>query len=238
MPRTVELHTPDGEMGLYDVEPEGPARAAVIVIQEAFGVNDHIEDVTRRFAAEGYRAVAPHLFHRSGDPALGYDDIALVMPHMQAVTEAGLVDDLDATLAYLSAAGFDSRQVGIVGFCMGGTVSFFAAVHYPLGAAATFYGGGIAAGRFGTPSQLEMAPQLQAAWLGLYGDRDQGIPADEVEALRVATSKASVATEVVRYPDAEHGFHCDARSSFHPASAGDGWSRTLAWFETHLPTDT
>jgi carboxymethylenebutenolidase len=137
-------------------------------------------------------------------------------------------------LAYLSQAGFESKQIGIVGFCMGGTVSFFAAVRYPLGAAATFYGGGIAAGRFGIPSQLEMAEELQAPWLGLYGDQDQGIPADEVEALRQKLSKSSVPAEIVRYPDAEHGFHCDARKSYHQNSAEDGWGRTLAWFERYL----
>ena len=120
MPTTVTVNTSDGEMGLYDAEPEGSARSAVMVIQEAFGVNDHIEDVTRRFASEGYRAVAPHLFHRSGDPVLGYGELQKVMPHMQAVTEAGLVEDLDATLAYLSGAGFASERVGVVGFCMGG----------------------------------------------------------------------------------------------------------------------
>jgi carboxymethylenebutenolidase len=221
-------------MPLYDAEPDGAPGAAVIVIQEAFGVNDHIEDVTRRFATEGYRAVSPHLFHRSGDPVLGYDDIQKVMPHMQAVSDAGLGNDLDATLSYLAEEGFESNQVGIVGFCMGGTVAFLAAARYPLGAAVTFYGGGIASGRFGTPSQIELAPDLVTPWLGLYGDRDQGIPVDEVEALREAAAKASVPTEVVRYPEAEHGFHCDARNSFHPASSQDAWQRTLAWFQSYL----
>jgi carboxymethylenebutenolidase len=221
-------------MPLYDAGPEGPLGAAIIVIQEAFGVNEHIEDVTRRFAGEGYRAVAPHLFHRSGDPRLGYEDIQQVMPHMQAVTESGLTNDLDATLSYLAGAGFEANQVGIVGFCLGGTVTFLAATRYPLGAAVTFYGGGIASGRFGTPSQIELAPKLVAPWLGLYGDRDQSIPVDEVEALREAAAKASVPTEVVRYPDAEHGFHCDARSSFHQSSSQDAWRRTLAWLQSYL----
>jgi carboxymethylenebutenolidase len=178
--------------------------------------------------------VAPHLFHRSGDPRLGYEDIQQVMPHMQAVTESGLTNDLDATLSYLAGAGFESNQVGIVGFCLGGTVTFVAATRYPLGAAVTFYGGGIASGRFGTPSQIELAPNLVAPWLGLYGDRDQSIPVEEVEALREAAAKASVPTEVVRYPDAEHGFHCDARSSFHQSSSQDAWQRTLAWFQSYL----
>jgi carboxymethylenebutenolidase len=238
MPTTATVSTRDGDMGLFDAEPEGPARGAVIVIQEAFGVNDHIEDVTRRFAAEGYRAVAPHLFHRTGDAALGYDELDQVMPHFQAVTETGLVADLDATLSYLATAGFEPGQVGIVGFCMGGSVAFYAAVRYPLGAAVTFYGGGIASGRFGSPSQVDVAPQLQTPWLGLYGDQDQGITVAEVEDLRQAASKAAVASDVVRYADADHGFHCDARASYHRPSAEDAWKHGLAWFEAHLSAKT
>lgn len=234
MAKTVQLGTRDGDMALYDAAPEGPAGAAVIVIQEAFGVNGHIEDVTRRFAAQGYRAVSPHLFHRTGDPVLAYDDISQVMPHMRGVSVEGLGADLDATLEYLAGEGFQSRRVGIVGFCMGGTVAFVAAARYPLGAAVSFYGGGIASGRFGFPPQPEMAPGLQAPWLGLYGDQDHGIPVEEVEQLEATASKAPVATEVVRYPDAGHGFHCDARDSYHRPSAEDAWKRTLEWFGRHL----
>jgi carboxymethylenebutenolidase len=235
MPNTVEVTTKDdSSMLLYDAEPERDPKGAVIVIQEAFGVNGHIEDVTRRFAAAGYRAVAPHVFHRSGDPVLGYDDIAQVMPHMQAVTQSGLLADIDATLDYLAGAGFRTGEVGIVGFCMGGSVAFYMAVRYPLGAGVTFYGGGVASGRFGFSSQIDMAPQLQAPWLGLYGDRDQSIPIEQVESLLQAASKAPVATEVVRYEGAEHGFHCDARPSYHGPSSDDAWCRTLDWFETHI----
>jgi carboxymethylenebutenolidase len=234
MPTTAEVSTRDGDMALYDAEPEGTPKAAVIVIQEAFGVNDHIEDVTRRFAGAGYRAVAPHVFHRTGDVTLGYDELDKVMPHFGAVTETGLAHDLDATLAYLSGAGFELRQVGIVGFCMGGSVAFYAAVRYPLGAAVTFYGGGIASGRFGSGSQIDSASNLQAPWLGLYGDLDSSIPVEEVEALKRAASAASVPTEVVLYSGADHGFHCDARDSYHQSSAEDAWQRTLAWFDRHL----
>jgi carboxymethylenebutenolidase len=234
MAETVTLNTPDGPMGLYDASPDGEARAAVIVVQEAFGVNDHIEDVTRRFAAEGYRAVSPHLFHRSGDPQLGYDDISQVMPHMQALSADKIHSDLDATLAHLAGAGFEGTRVGIVGFCMGGTVAFFAAARYPLGAAVTFYGGGIAEGRFGYPSQIETAPGLKTPWLGLYGDLDKGIPVEDVESLRQAAAGAGVATEIVRYADAEHGFHCDVRASYNADAAADGWRRTLDWFADHL----
>ena len=134
----------------------------------------------------------------------------------------------------LRDAGFSDKQVGITGFCMGGTVTFFAAVEFALGAAVTFYGGGIAEGRFGMKPQLELAPKLQTPWLGLYGDLDQGIPVDDVEKLRVEAATASVPTEIVRYPEANHGFHCDQRDSYEPKSAQEAWARTLAWFGRHL----
>ena len=225
MPKTVTLDLEGGEMALYDAEPEGPVRGAVVVLQEAFGVNDHIKDICRRIAKEGYRAVAPHLFHRSGDPELDYSSIEKVMPHMQALTEPGLSADLTATLSYLTSARFSSQSVGVVGFCMGGSVAFFAAARHPLGAAVTFYGGGVAEGRFGMPSLIAMAPELKTPWLGLFGDKDQGIPIDDVEALRSAAEEAPVPTEIIRYPDADHGFHCDARPSYHESSAKDAWAR-------------
>lgn len=234
MPETITVSTPEGDMALYDAAPDGDPKGAVIVVQEAFGVNDHIEEVARRFAAAGYRAVSPHLFHRTGDPTIPYDDLSQVMPHMQALSDQGIADDLDATLAFLSGAGLDAGKVGIVGFCMGGTVAFFAGVNHRLGAAVSFYGGGVGKGRFGYPSQVEAAPKLQSPWLGLFGDRDQSIPVDEVEQLRQAAASAPVPAEVVRYPDAEHGFHCDARPSYHAPSAQDAWRRTLDWFAQHL----
>ena len=234
MAQTLNVASSGGDMGLYEVEPEGPARGAVVVLQEAFGVNDHIEDVSRRFASEGYRAVAPHLFHRSGDPRLGYDDMKEVMPHMMALSAEDLEADLEATFGHLAAAGFEPDRVGVVGFCMGGSVSFLAAARRSFGAAVSFYGGGVAQGRFGMPPLIELAPELQTPWLGLFGDQDQSIPIDQVEALRAAVEATNVATEIVRYADADHGFHCDARDSYHQSSATDGWARTLQWFDTHL----
>jgi carboxymethylenebutenolidase len=132
MTKTVMLDSAGGRVPVFDAQPQGSARGAIVVVQEAFGVNDHIEDVSRRFAAEGYRSVAPHLFHRSGDPVLDYSNIEKVMPHMAALTETDLLADLDATLSYLDAAGFESASIGVVGFCMGGTVTFRTAVRIPL----------------------------------------------------------------------------------------------------------
>ncbi len=234
MERTVSVDVAGTPMGLYDVEPEGAASGAVIVVQEAFGVTDHIEDVCQRFARAGYRAVAPHVFHRTGDPVIGYDEMEKVMPHIMELKADDLSADIDATIAYLGQAGFEPAQIGIVGFCMGGSVVFLVAARRSLGAGVTFYGGGVSQGRFGMPPLVELAAELKTPWLGLFGDADQSIPVDDVEALRAAVAAAPVATEIVRYPDADHGFHCDARSSYHEASAKDGWQRTLDWFGSHL----
>ncbi len=235
MATTVTRKTPDGDMDLYDAEPKGEARAAVIVAQEAFGVNPHIEDVTQRLAGAGYRAVAPHLFHRTGDPVIEYGDYDKIMPQFAGLSEAGVLNDIDASIAYLENAGFPPSRIGVVGFCMGGTVAYLASVRRPLGAGVTFYGGGVTEGRFGMASMVDLAPELQAPWLGLYGDQDQGIPVEQVEALRAAVAAVDVDAEIVRYPGAGHGFHCDMRSDYHAEAAADAWKRTLAWFERHLP---
>jgi carboxymethylenebutenolidase len=234
MATTVTLTTPDGDMDLYDVEPTGEARAAVVVVQEAFGVNPHIEDVTRRVAGAGYRAVAPHFFHRTGDPVIEYGDFDKIMPQFAGLSEAGVLNDIDAAIAHLGQAGFAPARIGVVGFCMGGTVAFLASVRRPLGAGVTFYGGGVTEGRFGMPSMVDLAPELQTPWLGVFGDEDQGIPVEQVEALRAVLPGAPLDTQIVRYAGAGHGFHCDMRPDYHEEAAKDAWNRTLDWFERHL----
>ena len=214
--------------------PSATPKGAVIVIQEAFGVNDHIEDVCRRFAEEGWLAVAPHLFHRTGDPKLGYTDFGQLMPHMQALTKEGVLADVDAAIAEVSRQGIPPKKTGIVGFCMGGTVTLIADAERDLGAAVTFYGGGVKEGRFGFPPLVEEAPHLRAPWLGLFGDLDKGIPVEQVEELRTAAASSGQPTEIVRYPEADHGFHCDQRESYHATSATDAWRRTLEWFGRYL----
>jgi carboxymethylenebutenolidase len=237
MPKTVTVDSAGGAMKLYDSEPGDAPLGAVIVIQEAFGVTDYIQDVCNRLSAAGYRAVAPHLFHRSGDPVIAYDDMQDVMTHLGALSADGLAADIDATLLYLSAAGIGASQTGIVGFCMGGSVVVLAAARNALGAAVTFYGGGVTKGRFGMPPLAELAAQLQTPWLGLFGEDDQSIPADQVELLRDEAKKATVPTEVVNYPGAGHAFHTDGRDSYHEPSAADGWQRTLDWLGAHLERD-
>ncbi len=220
-------------MELYEALPAGRASGAVIVIQEAFGLNEHIRDVTRRFAAEGFHAVAPALFHRAGGGTAPYDDFSKVMPLMEGLDDSAALVDIDATRAHLHAAGWGDAQIGLVGFCMGGRVSFLAALRRELGAACGFYGGGIVSERR-NPTLVGEASQLKAPWLGLFGDEDQGIPVEDVEKLREALRSAGVPGEIVRYPGAGHGFHCDDRPDYHEAAAKDGWARTLDWFRTHL----
>ena len=215
-------------------EPAGLPRGGVVVVQEAFGVTAHIEDICRRLAADGWLAVAPHLFHRAGDPTFAYDDLEHAWPTVQALTPEGILDDLDAGFARIDAAGIAPDATGIVGFCMGGTVAFVAATERTVGAAVSFYGGGIRQGRFGFPPLVETAERLEAPWLGLFGDDDKGIPSDEVEDLRKAAASAPVETEVVRYPGAGHAFNRDGSPPYHEPSATDAWARTLAWFSAHL----
>ncbi len=231
----VTLDTADGPMLAYRSRPDGDARGAVVIIQEAFGLTLYLEHVADDLAAAGWYAIAPALFHRTGGNVLPYD-FAQTRPHMSALTAEGIDADLDAVLAHLAEAGFGPAHTGMVGFCMGGSATFYADARRPLGAAVTFYGGGVGGGRWGLPPQPSLAPNLHGAWLGLYGDEDTGIPVDEVEALRAAAATASVPTEVVRYAGAGHGFHCYERPDvYRPEAAADAWARTLAWFDEHLP---
>ena len=210
--RTIQLDTTDGPMSLYEARPEGDARGAVIVVQEAFGVNSYIEDVTRRFADTGYHAVAPHFFHRAGGGTAPYTDFSKVIPLYEHLDDDGILVDVDAALEHLHASGWENPSVGTVGFCFGGRVTFLVALRRPLGAAVGFYGGGIVTQRFPQfPPLVDEVSKLQTPWLGLFGDRDQSIPVEDVEQLRDA---------------------------YDETAAKDGWNRTLAWFEAHMAVAT
>ena len=195
----------------------------------------HIEGIADRLAGAGWYAIAPAFFHRQGSPVLAYDDFESVMPIMGELSAQGLAVDVAAAFDHLEHTGFARSQIGVVGFCMGGSVTFFAATSRAVGAAVTFYGGGVDQGRFGLPSLVDQAPSLKTPWLGLYGDLDKGIPTEEVEHLRDAVASVPVDTEIVRYADADHGFNCNDRPSvFNATAAADAWQRTLAWFDTHV----
>ena len=214
--------------------PAGAAKGGVVVVQEAFGVTPHIRSLCARLADAGYVAVAPALFHRSGSPVFEYSDVEHAMPLLRSLKGDEILSDVEAALAYLGSAGVGREQSAVVGFCMGGSVSLVAATRTELGAAVTFYGGGVVEGRFGFPPLEEVAPSLRCPWLGLFGDEDASIPVEHVERLREAAEQAPVDTEVVRYPGAGHGFNCDDRGSFVPQAAADAWARTLAFLDRHL----
>ena len=224
------------EVPIFEARPgDGEVRGGVVVIQEAFGVNAHIQDVCRRFADERYHAVAPHLFHRTGSGVAGYDEFDKVIEHMSALDDDKVMSDVDAALKVLADAGVPAARTAIVGFCFGGRVTFLVAARRALGAAVGFYGGGIVSkGRLPFPPLVADVPRLQTPWLGIFGDQDHSIPNDDVDRLRLELDAAPVDTDVVVYEGAGHGFFCDQRESFHAEAAADAWPRTLAWIDDHL----
>ncbi|MFI6816028.1 dienelactone hydrolase family protein [Nonomuraea sp. NPDC050328] len=221
-------------MRLYTAEPSAPATRAVIVLQEAFGVNDHIQDIARRFAARGFLALAPDLFHRSGVRELAYDQHAEAMPLIGAIGPDQIVDDVHATLDVLRKRGIPAQRVAVVGFCFGGRAAFTAATATAdLGAAVVFYGPGIAAGPHAV---LDRAGSIAAPLLLHVGADDPTIPADQVEAIESALIEVGADFEQHVYFEAGHAFACDARPHMYRAGpAASAWERTWAFLDKHLP---
>lgn len=209
----------------------------VLVVQEIFGVHEYIADTARRFAHAGYLAIAPELYERQGDPRQ-YGEIARLMSEVVSkVPDAQVMGDLDGALKWAAANGGDASRAGITGFCWGGRIVWLYAAHAPIKAGVAWYGRLV-----GTPSELtprnpvDLARTLKAPVLGLYGGQDTGIPADTVakmKGLLAQGSPAAKASQIVVYPQAQHGFHADYRPSYNKEAAEDGWKRALAWFETH-----
>ncbi len=219
-----------GGMPAYVARPAGAGPSpAVLVIQEAFGLNDHITDVARRVAGEGYVALAPDLFHRGGKGrTAGYDQLPKALELMGSLTDDGVVADVSSAIAWLDKQpSVRAGRIGIMGFCMGGRVSFLSAAALPdkITAAAPFYGGGIPIDRTAT---------LRAPVLAFFGDADPFIPLDQVEKLRAEAKRLGKNVEIVVYPGAPHGFFCNERDSYRPDAARDAWERTTAFFTRHL----
>ena len=220
-----------GGMPAYVAKPGGGTFPwpVVLVIQEAFGLNEHIKDVTRRVAGEGYLAVAPDLFHRSGKGrTAGYDELPKALELMGALTDDGIVADVSSAIAWADKQpNVKAGRIGITGFCMGGRVSYLAACALPekITASAPFYGGGIPVDRTAT---------LKAPVLAFFGDQDPFIPMDQVEKLRAEATKLGKQVEIVVYPGAPHGFFCNERDSYRPEAAADSWERLKKFFAQHL----
>ncbi|MBY0454520.1 MAG: dienelactone hydrolase family protein [Burkholderiaceae bacterium] len=222
----------------YRAAPAGQTGLPVVlVVQEIFGVHEYIADICRRLAQVGYLAIAPQLYARQGDPAR-YTDIATLMSEVVAkVPDAQVMADLDGAVQWASAHGGDPTRVGITGFCWGGRATWLYAAHGPVKAGVAWYGRLAGQPSPLTPKHpLDIAPILKAPVLGLYGEKDTGIPLDTVDKMKKALadgSGAAKASELVVYPDAPHAFHADYRPSFRQGPAEDGWKRTLAWFKKH-----
>jgi carboxymethylenebutenolidase len=233
---TIRLRTPDGEMKCHQAQPRGQGKfPAVLVIMEAFGLNDHIKDVTERIAAEGYVAIAPDLYYRESPSVVGYDQLQAAIALMQKLDAAQVLSDLQSVIAHLKTQNFvNGDRIGITGFCMGGTIAFLAACKFPteIKAAVPFYGGNIASDAPTAP--LTFAGDLQAPMLCFFGDKDPYIPLSQVHKIEDTLRALGKSFEVKVYPGAEHGFFCDDRASYHPQAAADAWEKTTGWFEKHL----
>jgi len=231
----VNLSASDGtSLRAYVAHPEGAPRAGLLVFQEAFGVNAHIRDVTERFAREGYLSISPELFHRTA-PGLeaGYTNFGEVMPHMQALTDAGLAADIQATYAWLKNGEAKNLPVGATGYCMGGRTSVLAALTVPLACAVSYYGGGIGPGGM-FPSLLDRLKDLNAPTLLFWGGQDAHIPQEGVQAVTSALTSAKKDYVNVVFSEADHGFFCDARASYSAVAARQAWALTLEFFNTYL----
>jgi carboxymethylenebutenolidase len=231
----VNLSVSDGtSMRAYVARPDGKPKAALLVFQEAFGVNAHIRDLTERFSREGYLSISPELFHRTA-PGLqaGYTNFAEVMPYMQALTDAALAADIQATYGWLKNGEAKDLKVGSTGYCMGGRTSILAALTVPLDCAISYYGGGIAPGGM-FPSLTERLKDLKTPTLYFWGGLDAHIGADAVQAVTSALTAAKKDYVNVVFSMADHGFFCDARASYNAVAARQAWSLTREFFNIHL----
>src|SRR6266511_3967667 len=219
----------------------GPVRAqnppVILVAMEIFGLHEYIRDVTRRLAKAGAFAVAPDYYFRKGEDLTKITEIPKLMPIVNPKPDAELLSDLDATAAWAKSQGGDTNHLGIMGFCRGGrTVWEYAAHNRDLKAGVAFYGTVVdppAQKSIWPKSPTELAPEMKASVLNLYGEADQGIPVAQVEAMKAALQAAGKTAEFKIYPGAPHGFHADYRQSYRQEAAEDAWKEMIAWFKKY-----
>lgn len=226
-----------GELPIYYARPaQGDKLPVVLVVQEIFGVHEHIRDVCRRLAKQGYLAIAPELFFRQGDPTKLENVADILSSIVSKVPDAQVMADLDACAEWAATRGGDATRLAITGFCWGGRITWLYAAHNPrLKAGVAWYGRLDGAPSDNQPRHpIDIAANLNAPVLGLYGGQDQGIPLDDVEAMREAIKAAGKPSDIVVYPDAPHAFHADYRPSFRKTEAEDGWKRLLEWFSKNV----
>ncbi|HUL40442.1 MAG TPA: dienelactone hydrolase family protein [Burkholderiales bacterium] len=233
----VKIPVPDGEIPAYRAMPAAGGRfPVVLVVQEIFGVHEHIKDVCRRLAKIGYLSVAPELYVRQGDVSKLSDIQQIIDQVVSKVPDAQVMSDLDASVAWAEISGNgNTAKLGITGFCWGGRIVWLYAAHSnKLKAGVAWYGplaGNTSALKPKNP--LDLVASLKAPVLGLYGGADQGIPLETIERMRKALKEAGSKSEIVIYPNAPHAFNADYRPSYRRTEARDGWQKLQAWFKTH-----
>ncbi len=234
----VPVHT--DTMPAYYAMPEQPGRLPVVlVIQEIFGVHEHIQDVCRRFAHEGFLAIAPELYFRQGDPAALSVVSDIVSQIVSQVPDEQVLEDLDACLVWAGLHGGNLAQVCVTGFCWGGRVTWLYAEHQPMVKAAVAWYGRLTAGHGPIHNRhpLDVAATLKAPVLGLYGEKDAGIPVAHVRAMQKALAlgnEHAQHSKVRIYEGADHGFFADYRPMYDPKAAQDAWVRCLAWLRSNM----
>lgn len=227
MENYISLTVSDGsEMKAYVARPTGTPKAGILVFQEAFGVNAYIRSIADRFAAEGYLAIAPELFHRTGSGFEGdYNDFTSVAPHMEGLTPEGQDADAKAAYDWLKSEGME--KISAIGFCMGGRVSLIANSRLQLSAAVSFYGAGI------IPNYLDRVKDLAGPMLFFWGGKDTHIPRELWSQVPAALDAAGKSNIQVEMSDAGHGFFCDQRSAYHKPSADIAWPLVLSFLAEH-----
>jgi carboxymethylenebutenolidase len=233
----VKIPVEKGEIPAYRAMPStGGSFPVVLVVQEIFGVHEHIKDVCRRFAKLGYLAVAPEMYARQGDVSKLKDIKEIISKVVSKVPDKQVMEDLDAAVAWAGKTGkADTAKLAITGFCWGGRIVWLYAAHNKdLKAGVAWYGRLVGGTDDLHPKNpIDLVDSLKAPVLGLYGEADGGIPVKTVEQMRQALKDKKKTGEIILYPDTQHGFHADYRPSYHKANAEDGWKRLLAWFKKH-----
>ncbi len=236
----VDMPTFDGTIPAYYAAPADQGHPPLIlVVQEIFGIHEHIRDVCRRFARQGYMAVAVELYQRQGDAA-GYTDVTqLIQDIVSKVSDEQVLADLDASVAWAAAQGADTSRLGVTGFCWGGRLTWMYAAHNPGCKAAVAWYGKLAAGHgpLQVRNPVDVAGDLHAPVLGLYGALDTSIPLADIDRMESALKQGSAsaqASRIVVYPESGHAFFADYRPSYLAADAQDAWGKALSWFGKYL----
>ena len=233
----VKIPAPGGDIPAYRAMPNsGGPFPVVLVVQEIFGVHEHIKDVCRRLAKLGYLAIAPELYARQGDVSKMTDINEIISKVVSKVPDAQVMADLDATVAWAEKSGKgEVDKLGITGFCWGGRVVWLYAAHSPrLKAGVAWYGRLVGQASDLTPKYpVDIAATLKAPVLGLYGGADSGIPPETVEQMQKALQAAKSPSQIVLYPDTPHGFYADYRPSYRKDEAQNGWQRLQEWFKKY-----